>query len=183
MDERFYGNKRWIGLGALAIIFLCVMLCALGALGTMFMRSAPAYAPAPYVQPEVEEGAAPPATYYDGHGPLGMGTHGRTGFFGVIGAGIGMLFKLAFFGLLLLLLLGLVKRIFWGPRYWGHRHWGPPGGKPPTGKDWEEWKRKHRAWGPWAWHCHGAPPAAEAEAATTKDDPDVSESEYTGPQE
>lgn len=39
MDERFKGKGMWIGAAALAVIFMCVMLCALGAMGTMFART------------------------------------------------------------------------------------------------------------------------------------------------
>ena len=189
MDEKFRRNKHWFGLGALLIIFLCVALCGLGAMATMFTRSAPGYGAVPYVQPPAaEEGAAPPATYY-GHGPLGH--HGGGGLFGIIGAGIGLIFKLAFFGLLLLLLLGVVKRIFWGHHFGRYAHWGPPSppGKPWPGKKGEGESRDYAQWGPHAWHRHfkhwGPPPwwGPEAEAARQEDEPDTAESEYTGPQE
>ena len=35
MDERFRGKELWIGLGALGIVFLCVMLCGMGAFLTI----------------------------------------------------------------------------------------------------------------------------------------------------
>jgi hypothetical protein len=152
VDERFRGKGVWIGLGALGIIFLCLMLCGMGA---MFAGPRGAV----YVQPPAggEGPVAPPV--YHGYGP-----------FGFILAGVGFLFKLAFFGLLLLLGLGLVKRILWG-----HRCWGPaPGWKSPESPQGEG--NAYAAWGPWAWHRHhrrkhwgpppwwGPPPEAEEEA-------------------
>jgi hypothetical protein len=176
MDERFRGNRLWIGLGALAIIFLCVALCGFGAMASMFMRSDIGYAPAPYVQPPAgEEGVVPPPTYYQDHSPLGMGRYGNTGLFGFVSGAIGLLFRLVFFGLLLLLLLGLVKRLFWGPRH----HWACYPGRPPKGKEWKG--RPHPGWGPWAWHGHGAPWEAEDEVGTQEGEPDPDE--YSGPQE
>jgi hypothetical protein len=189
MDEKFRRNKHWFGLGALLIIFLCVALCGLGAMATMFTRSAPNYGAVPYVQPPaVEEGVAPPATYY-GHGPLGH--HGGWGPFGIIGMGIGLIFKLLFFGLLVLLLLGLVKRLFWGHRHWGHGYWGPPcpPGKPWKGTTGESEDESHAEWGPRAWHRHfkhwGPPPwwGPEPKTPDSTSEPDTDEPEYTGPQE
>jgi hypothetical protein len=178
MDERFRDKRHWIGLGALVIVFLCVALCALGAMGTVgmsMMRSETAY-----VQPPAgEEGAVPPPTYH-GHGPLGR--FGGTGPFHVLGFGIKLIFGLLFFGLLALLLIGLVKRLFWGHR-WG---WAPYGGRPPKGKKGEG---KSDAWGPWGWHHHrkhwGPPPwwAAEPEASGEEGEPDAEDPEYAGPQE
>jgi hypothetical protein len=178
MDERFKGKKTWIGLGALGIIFLCVMLCGFGAMVTLFMRSAPVHGTVPQVQsPPGEEGAAPPPTYNYGPGSMGMGRHAGWGPLGFLGFGIGLIFRLLFFGLILLLLLGLVKRLFFGHRHWAWAHHG----KPPRG---EEWKgRPHPRWGPWAWHFHGAPWETEAEGPGEEDEPDEAESEYAGPQE
>lgn len=142
MDERFRGKAIWVGLGALAIVFMCLMLCGFGS-----MLAAPrgmVYAP----PPAGEEGAAPPSLAY-GHGPVGVGRYGGSGPFGLLFYGIGAIFRLAFFGLLLLLLLGLVKRVFWG-----HPHWGPASRcKPPEGEEGED--RPYVGWGPWAWHHHG----------------------------
>lgn len=172
MDERFRGKGLLVGFGALAIIFLCLMMCGFGAIATMGGARAPVY-----VQPPPgEEGAAPPPAYY-GHGPAGVGRHGTFGPFGLIFGAIGALLKLAFFGLLLLLLLGLVKRVFFG-----HRHWGPPPwGKPPEGKEWKG--RPHGRWGPWAWHCHGKYWEQEGEPAEGEDESDSAEFAYSGPQE
>lgn len=142
MDEYYRGNRKWIGLGALAIIFLCVMLCGMGTLAMLVTRSGPAYAPVPYVQPSAgEDGVAPPPAYYSGYGPMG-----RFGHF----SPFGFLFKMLFFGLLLLLFIGLITRIFFGRRHWGF-HYGP---RPPKGKEWKG--RPHGPVGPWHWwHCHG----------------------------
>lgn len=180
MDEHLRKNKHWIGLGALAIIFMCLALCGVGAMATMFFRGGPDVAAVPYVQaPAGEDGvAAPPVTY--GHSRTGMM---RGGPFSFVGGAISLLFRLAFFGLLLLLLIGLVKRIFWGPG-WGARHWAAHRrGMPPKGKP-------HGHWGPpWMWPCDGPP--TEAEAGSKPDDPDEASPEganpegfaYNGPQE
>jgi hypothetical protein len=155
MDERFRGRGLWIGLGALAILLLCLLMCGMGAMlagprGTV------------YVQPPAGGEGAVVAPVYHGYGP-----------FGFILAGVGFLFKLAFFGLLLLLGLGLVKRILWGHRCWAP----PPGWKGPEG---EEGKGSvYTAWGPWAWHHRyhrrhcGPPPwwGPPAEPAEEDDEP------------
>jgi hypothetical protein len=183
MNEQLRGKGIWIGLGGVAIIFLCLMLCGMGAMVTLFTRPEPAYAPAPYVQPPSgEEGVAPPPSYYHGGGPLGKGAHGHGGPFGFFFGAIGMLFKLAFFGLLLLLLIGFVKRLMWGPRHWSYKHCGPHHwGKPPKGKEWKG--RPHPPWGPWAWHGHAEPRGAEGEPADQENESDSDQSEYNGPQE
>jgi hypothetical protein len=177
MDERFRDKRHWIGLGALVLIFSCVALCALGAMGMVgmsMMRSEPAY-----VQPPAgEEGAVPPQTYY-GHGPLGR--FGSAGPFGLLGSGIHLIFKLLLFGLLVMLLIGLVKHLFWGHR-WG---WAAYRGQPPkSGKA----ESKPGTWGPWAWHHHrkhwGPPPWwPEPEAGGEESETDAEDPEYTGPQE
>ena len=189
MDKHFRGKGLWIGIAALGIVFLCLLV--FGAMAMMFtVRSGPVY-----VQPPTgAEGAVPPTQYY-GHGPLGMGGHRGVGLFGIIGAGIGLIFKLLFFGLLLLLGLGLVKRFFWGRHHWAYRHWGPPcpPGTTPKGKAGED--DPHAGWGPPPWHRHGkhwGPPAssawwgADAEQAGKEDEPaaeDNEGAEYAGPQE
>jgi hypothetical protein len=180
MDERFRGKKHWIGLGALAVIFLCLILCGLGAMAMVMVRSGPACGVVPQVQPPVsQEGAAPPAIYY---GPMGMGWFGHSGPFGFILGGIRLLFGVALFGLFLLLIAGLVRRVFWGPRSWCPPYWcRPPQGKEGEGKPQEQ--------GPWAWHHHrrhwGPPPwwGAEAESAREEGKPDAADPEYSGPQE
>ncbi len=187
MDERFRGKGLWIGLGALAVVFLCLMLIGFAAMATLAPRLAPAYGAVPQVQPPAgTEGGAVPAPYY-GYAPLRG--HLGGGLFGVIGFGIGLLFKFLFFGLLLLLLFRLVRHLFWGPRHWGYRHCGPYwGGKPPAGEEGE--KPTGPPWGPRAWHHHpkgwGPPPwwaAKDEPAPGAQDEPDTAESEYTGPQE
>jgi hypothetical protein len=160
MDERFSRNRVWVAVGVGALVFLCLMLCAFGALATMMVRSVPAQGVVPYVQPPAgAEGETAPPTYYQpappalargaGYGPLGF-----------LSAGIGLVIKLMVAGLLLLLLLGLVKRVMWGHRLERWHHWGTP----PKG-DRGAW-RPHPAWGPWAWRCDehwGGPPEEEAE--------------------
>jgi hypothetical protein len=182
MDERFRGKGIWIGLGALALLFLCVMLAGFAVMAVFAPRLGPAYVVAPQAQPPAGgEGAAVPVPAY-GYAP--MGWYAGWGPFGIIGFGIGLVFKLFFFGLVLLLLFRLVRRILWGPRHWGYRYWGPyGGGKPPEGKEGEG--APHAASGPWAWHHphrHWGPPpwwGPEPKAGEA----DTAESEYTGPQE
>lgn len=168
MDERFRGKGVWIGLGALAIIFLCLMLCGLGTMAMFATSRDPVY-----VQPPAGEGgvAPPPAQYSPG--PWGMARHGGFGPFGIISFGLGMLFKLLFFGLFLFLLLGLVKRLFWGHRRGGLHHWG----KPPQGKGWKD--HPHAAWGPWAWRCWGEHWGPEAESTGEEGDPDTADPEFS----
>jgi hypothetical protein len=186
MDERFKGKRMWWGLGALAVIFMCVMLCAFGAIATLFTRQTPIYGQVPYVQaPAGEEGTVPPATY---HGPLGLRGRGGFGPLRIIGAGIGLIFKLLLLGLLVVLLLGLVRHLFW-PRRWRYGHWGSPcpPGVPPTGE--KDADAPSAGWGP-PWHHHGRhwgpPPWWRPEAeqpAPEQDKPDAAEPDYTGPQE
>jgi hypothetical protein len=95
--------------------------------------------------------------------------------FGFIFGAIGALFKLAFFGLLLLLGLGLVKRLFFGHRCWGPPPgWRPPGGKEGEGKPYAAW-----GWGPRAWHRHhrhwGPPPWWEAPSEAEDEDDELDE--------
>ena len=99
--------------------------------------------------------------------------------------GISLLFKLLFFGLLLMLVLGLVKRFFWGRRHWAHHPWGPPcpPGMATQGKAGED--DPHAGWEPPFWHRHGKhwgpPPWWNAEAEPDK--PADEDAAYTGPQE
>ena len=165
MDERFDRRRGWFAVGAGARVFLCLMLCAFGALATMMFRSAPAQGVVGYVQPPSgQEGEAAPPTYYypvppatghgAGHGPLGF-----------LSAGVGLIVKLMVAGLLALLFLGLAKRVLWGHRPGRWHHWGPP----PKGNGGKG--RPRHPWGPWAWHCGeqwGWPEEAEAES----DEPD-----------
>jgi hypothetical protein len=168
MDERFRGRGLWVIVGILGIVFLCLMLCGLGAMVTTFTRSQ-----AVYIQPPVDEGGAVPPQVYQG--PLGRGQYAGHGLFGLFASGIGLLFKLAFLGLLLLLLFGLVKRLIWGPRHW-HRTGPHYGDRPPKGK---EWKGQPHAWGPWAWH-HGKPWQTEDEPDDEEDEPEDPDLAYGG---
>ena len=168
MDERFQGKGLWIGLGALAIIFLCLMLCGMAAMfagprGAVYVQPQRHSGGAHTMAPGGEGAVAPPV--YHGYGP-----------FGFILAGVGFLFKLAFFGLLLLLGLGLVKRILWGPRCWGPA----PGWRSPAGPEGEgNAYATPPAVAPWAWHHHhhrkhwGPPPwwGPPPEAAEEADEP------------
>lgn len=183
MDEGFKRNGLWIGLGAMAVIFLCIMLCGAGAMVSMFGRSVPAYAPVPQVAPPAaEDGAAPPQAYYYGPSPFSGGRHMGFGLFG-------FLFRVVSFGLVLLLAIGLFKRLLWGPRHWRHRYCGPPHpGRPPKGSEGEQGAAE---WGPWSWHRrhkHWGPPPwwgpeAEKGKESAEPDSDIEDSEYTGPQE
>jgi hypothetical protein len=166
MDERFRGRGLWIGLGAVALIFLCLLMMA-GAAGAVL---APSRAAPVVVQPPAAgEGAVqPPAVYY---GP---------GLLGGLGYGIGVLFKLAFLGLLLLLVLGLVRRLFWGPRHWWAHYCAPV----PSGEGWQgqpggAQPQAHRHW----FHRWGPPPwcgcAHEGAAGETGE----ASAGYSGPQE
>jgi hypothetical protein len=142
MDERFRGKGIWVGLGALAIVFLCLTLC--GLVSMLVVPRGMVYAPPPSGQ----EGAAPPPTTY-GYGPVGMGHYGGGGPLAFLFYGIGAIFRLAFLGLLLLLLLGLVKRVLWGHRHWGQAYRC----RPAEGEEGEG--KPYPGWGPWAWHHHG----------------------------
>ena len=145
MDER-YRRKGPLVAGAVVagIIFLCVTLCFVGALGTMFLRSS-AGVVAPVPPPAIGEDAAQPQVYY---GPWGGGRSG-IGLLGFLGFG-----AVLFFGILLLLGVG---RFVLGP----HRC-GPHGVRHPDGK---RWKGHHPPWGPWGWHAHGSEWQEREEAA------------------
>jgi hypothetical protein len=146
MDERFKGKGVWVAAGLLAVVFLCLMLCGLGAMVTSLFGSGRAYGPVPQASaPSGGEGAIAPQAYY---GPLGVAHP-----FGMASFGLGMLFRMLFFGLILVLLIGLIRRLFWGPRHWYpgyHRPYYP--GKPPKGEPGEG--HPHPGWGPWARHWH-----------------------------
>ena len=99
------------------------------------------------------------------------------------------LFRALLFGLLLLLVIGLFKRLVWGPRHWHHRYCGPPHpGKPPKRGASD---KATSEWGPWAWRGHhkhwGPPPWWGPESEPGKEevepDSDTDNPEYTGPQE
>jgi hypothetical protein len=142
MDERFRGKGLWIGLGALALIGLCAVLC-LAAAAFFALHPGQAHRVALDVQPTaVQEGGAVPSTYY---GPA-WGMDRPRGFGPVrlfFRAGLCIL-PLLFLGLSFVVVICLARR-----RCWGHGHWGPPPGtQPPEGQN---------RGGPWAWHHHGHP--------------------------
>lgn len=130
MDERFRSKGPWIAAAAVGgIIFLCVTLCLLGALGTMFLRSSTGVV-VPVQPPTIGENAAQPQVYY---GPwigarTGMSVLGHLAFGAVL-----------FFGLLVL--LG-IRRFVFAP--WRCSP-NAMGGK---------WKGHHHPRGPRDWHAH-----------------------------
>jgi hypothetical protein len=172
MDERFRGRGVWIGLGAAAILFMCLLMCVLGAFTSVTTGRAPVY-----VQPPVgEEGVVPPPTSY-GHTHFGLGRHGGYGPFSFIAGGISLAFRLLILGCLLLLFAGLLKRLCWGRRHWPAHY----GGMPPRHED--DPDRHDSPWGPWAWHGHGRrhwPPHGRPSQAPSDDQ---QEGEPDGPRE
>jgi hypothetical protein len=172
MNEQFRRNKLWLGLAVAAILFLCVMLCGLGALVTMGARSSTVYLP----PPTGGEGSAPPPLYQSSPSPWGLAGGANTGPFSFLFGAVGFLFKVAFLGLGLLLFLGLVKRLFWGPRHgWAHVGPRPPHGSTGSGQT-------HARHGPWAWHaCGGGSEAEDEPSDETGMGP--TETSYNGPQE
>ena len=135
MDEK-YRRKGPLVVGAVmaGILFLCVTLCFMGALGTMFLRSSAMPAP-PAPPPAIGEDAAQPQLYY------GPWIGGRTG--------VGVLGHLAFGAVLffgILLLLGVARFVL------GPRRCGPHAGRHPAGKG---WKGHPHPWGPGGWHTRG----------------------------
>lgn len=167
MDEGIDRRKLlWFGVGAAALIFLCLMLCAFGALSMMLMRSSPTQGVVPYMQPPsgAEGGAVPPPVY--NQVPPAMGHWAGYGPLGFLSAGVGLIFRLLFAGLLLLLFVGLARRLFWGHRRGRWHHWGmPPRGRGGKG-------RPHTAWGPWAWPCDREHWGSPAEPEAENDEPD-----------
>lgn len=163
MDERFRSHRLWIILGALGTVFLCLMLCGLVTMAFAGMRSGPVYGTAP--QAPGAESAAPPQIYYS------PGVGGPLGF---VVQGVGLLFRLAFVGLFVLLFAGLIRRLLWGPRHCRPGYWG----RPPEG---QEWKGKaHPGWGSWARHWHGEPPEHRSEPAGPGDEPEDPDLAYRG---
>jgi hypothetical protein len=167
MDKEFRQRRTWLIVGVAAIIFLCLAVLGMGAMAAVLGRSGIVGA-GPLA--EMERGV-PPQVY---HGFGGIGRHGGVGVFGLLGFGLGLLFKFVFFGLLLLLLIGLIRRLFWGPRHWHPRYMGPHHrGKPPKGA---EWKHRPHAWGPpWTWHGHGEPEEVEDEFADEEEKPNMAD--------
>ena len=192
MDRHFGRWGMWFALGVLALVFLCILAC---------IGSAAFLAPRPagtWVQPPAGgEGVIPPTVSHPAHGVWGF-----------LGAGIGVLFKLLLFGLLVLVLLKLVGRLFWGrwhaiPPY-GYGPWqgavpGAPsneaegpgpgvGWRPPNWKR-HAWRHHHHphAWGPPPWWAPQPPagPTAEGgpEGEAGEGEQDTPSGEYTGPME
>lgn len=170
MDEKLRGKGIWVIAGIMGIVFVCLMLCGLGAMVATFTRSE-----AVYIQPRLDEGGAVPPQVYQS--PLGMGWYPNHGLFGFLASGIGLLFKIVFLALLLLLLFGLVKRLIWGPWHWHPRHWGPHyRGKPPEGR---AWRGEPHTRGPWAWH-HGRPWQTEDQPTDEEEEPEDPDLAYGG---
>ena len=171
MEPRFGRKRLWIGLGALGLVFLCLVACGLLTLVGLVPRPT-ALGPQPgtaFEQPQgSEDGAVPPAQAY-GYGRPAVGWFPGGGLLGLMAYGISFLFKLAFWGLLLMLLLGLVRRLFWGPR-----HWCRPGSH-------EHWKEHpHAGWRDW--HPHGAHARGKPDVEGEGDEPTAPNAEYSGPQ-
>ncbi len=175
MDERVRGKGLWVGLGCLALLFLCLLLAG----AALFVMFAPARVAPGYVQPPAAgEGAVQTPATCD-FCPLG-----------ILFSGVRALFKVAFLGLLLLLLFGLGRRFFWGPYHWWPHYCTPgPTGKGPEGQPGgaphhTHWRRHgHPFWGPPPWW--GPAPERPADEGEAPDAPDAGEAEagYSGPQE
>lgn len=167
MDERFRSSRLWIILGALGVLFLCLMLCGLVTMAFGVMRFGPAYGAIPQAPPAPgAEGATPPQVYYSPwavSGPVGF-----------VAQGVGLLLKLAFVGLFVLLFIGLIRRLLWGPRRCGPGYWG----RPPAGHHWKG--KTHPGWGPWIRHWHGEPPEHSGEPASPEDEPEDPDLTYRG---
>ncbi|MEJ2208806.1 MAG: hypothetical protein P8129_07200 [Anaerolineae bacterium] len=197
MDKQFGRKGMWFALGVLALVFLCLLAC--GAAAAVFAPRGGGV----WVQPPASEAGAvqPPMVYY---------AHGGWGPLGLLGAGIGLLFKLAFWGLLAMLFLGLLRRLFWGRRHacpppwygaWQGAPQGASGGEgeaPAAGPCWgpspgvgcgpspwrhHAWRHhRHHRWGPPpGWGPQ--PPEQAAEGGAGEDEPQAPDSEYTGPME
>lgn len=156
MDERFQGRRIWIIFGALGILFLCLALCGLVTMASVAVRSGPVYGIVPQAPAAPgAEGAVPPQVYY---GPWSAG-----GPLGFVAQAVGLSFKLMFVGLLVLLFIGLIRRLLWGPRHCPPHYWS----RPPEGTSWEG--KAHPGWGPWARHWHGRPPQNRSEPPGSAD--------------
>lgn len=171
MEERLGRKRLWMGLGVLGLVFLCLTACGLLTLVGLVPRPAvlvPGPGAALGQAQGGDGGAVPPAQAYE-YGRPAAGWFPGGGLLGLLAYGISLLFKVAFWGLLLMLLLGVVRRLFWGPR-----HWCRPGGH-------EHWKEHpHAGWR--AWHPHGAHSCGKPDAAGEGDEPAAPNAEYSGPQ-
>jgi len=146
MDASFRGKGLWIGLAALGVIMLCLLLAGMGMVAMLMPRPAPVYVQPPAGGESLAPPAAPGYTYPSFHSPMWMPF-----------AGVGLIFRLFFMGLLALLFLGLARRFMCGPRRWGPPH-GPGGG----------------------WHHHRHPWAPAEPGQTPGETPGAG---YSGPQE
>lgn len=189
MDKYFGRKGMWIVLGVLALLFLCIVAGCLGT-ATLF---APRQGGVWMQAPASEDGAAPPMAFYP--------AHGRWGPLGIVGAGLGLVFKLLFFGLLVLLLLKLVGRVIFGHCHPYRGYWyGPWRTAPQGGPEGEAAPEADAAWGPSPWRRHawrhhphrwGPPPwwgprpqaRPAPEAGAGEEASDRPDSGYTGPQE
>ena len=159
MNEQFRGKRLWIGLGALALVGLCVMMC-LGAAAFFALHSGQGHRAMLDAPPSAgqEEGTVAPTN----RGPFGWGMDRARGF-----GPARLLFRaglctvpLLFFGLIALLAVGLVRR-----RCWAHGHWGsPPGAQPPEGENRGgpfAWHHRGHPWGPPPWSAPAPEPSGE----------------------
>ncbi|MGC9333441.1 MAG: hypothetical protein ACP5JJ_04785 [Anaerolineae bacterium] len=169
MEKRF-GKRLWVGLGVLGFVFLCLMSCGLLVLVELMRPAAAVSQPgavlgqppadADGAVPPVQDGACgrPAAGWFPSRGPLGF-----------LAFGIGLIFKVAFWGLLLMLLLGMVRRLFWGTRHWCRPAWD------------ERWKdRPHTGWR--AWHPYGVHRDEKSGMAGEENESGAPNAEYSGPQ-
>lgn len=170
MDERsgsgLRRRKLWVGLGAVAVVFLCLAVCGLAALFLGPVRAASGH------------------WAFDGVHPPFLGRYAGWGLLG-----ISVALRLLFFGLLLLALILVLRRVLWGhhtkdPRFWG----GQPGGRGEGAGhrgawDSETWHQHARHWGPPPWWA--SPPdsgsASATEAGVAGDPGDVTESDTPDP--
>jgi hypothetical protein len=144
-------NKRWVLPG---VILLLIILGAIAGASWMSYNagrvSGAQEAVAAMQGQEGAEGSGATRPYPMGpwHFKYGPGHFGRFGplllFPFIIG---GILFKLLFWGLIILLFIGLLKRLFWRHHFGWHGPWGPPppGWEPPPG--WKGPWGKHYPWG------------------------------------
>jgi len=171
MEERFGGKRLWMGLGALGLVFLCLMACGLLTLAALLPRPAVIVPQSGTTvgQPAAsEDGAASQAQDY-AHGRPAAGWFSGGGPLSFLAYGISLIFKVAFWGLLLMLLLGFFRRLFCWPRYWCRPGWD---------EGWQD--RPHGGWR--AWHPHGM--HRRDKSGTTGDDYEsgAPNAEYRGPQ-
>lgn len=159
MEERFRGKTLWIALAALAILGMCALLF-FGAVMMFAMRPGTVVQAVPQVAPQTSEESSsiPPATYYN-RGMWQMGRHGAFGIFRPLAAAAKCLGGLLFFGLILAVMAGVLRRHCWG-RWMGA---GPDSGE---GHGWRQPGEWH------GWHYHGpCPPRPAAEEPDATEQP------------